>query len=103
MTRVAPKMIFTPDDLLRLPDGDNNELIDGQLVERRVSVESARVAPRIISRLQNAAESSGTAAVYPSELGYQCFPDEPRKVRRADASVIRKERLAAVPSDAGHM
>jgi hypothetical protein len=37
MSTVAEK-IYTPDDLLLLPDRKNYELVDGHLVERHMSV-----------------------------------------------------------------
>jgi Uma2 family endonuclease len=94
---------FTPDDLLRLPDGERYELIDGQLVERCMSVLSSRVGGRIYARLAAESERTGDAVAYPSDLGYLCFPMEPGKVRRADASVIRKTKLVGLPADQGYM
>jgi hypothetical protein len=37
MSTVAEK-IYTPDDLLTLPDRKNYEIVDGHLVERHMSV-----------------------------------------------------------------
>ena len=37
---------ITPEDLLRMPDGKNYELIDGELVERKKSVLAGVVASR---------------------------------------------------------
>jgi Uma2 family endonuclease len=87
---------ITPEDLLRMPDAVSYELVDGKLVERHVSMESSRVALRIGRILGNEAERTGECTVYPPDLGYQCFPDDPRKVRKPDVSAIRKEKLAAL-------
>jgi hypothetical protein len=38
---------ITPESLLRMPDGKNYELIDGALVERKMSVLSGVVASRM--------------------------------------------------------
>ena len=87
---------ITPEDLLRMPDAVSYELVDGKLVERHVSMESSRVALRIGRILGNEAERTGECTVYPPDLGYQCFPDDPRKVRKPDVWAIRKEKLAAL-------
>ena len=99
---VAPTQV-TPDELLRMPDAAAYELIDGELVERHMSRESSRVVARMLARLVNECERTGEAEAYPNELGYQCFADRPRLVRRGDASVVRLERLAAVDPNPGYM
>lgn len=38
-----------------------------------------------------------------SECGYQCFPDDPRKVRKPDASFITGARLSADQLNEGHV
>ena len=93
----------TPEELLRMPDASGFELIDGELVERQVSREANLVAARIIAKLVNASDATGEAEVYTSEMGYRCFADRPGLVRKGDASVVRKERLAAVGRNPGHM
>lgn len=95
--------VLTPEDLLRMPDGDNYELVDGKLVERHVSAESSRVALNIGSFLHAEAMRSGVATTFGADLGYQCFPDLPNHVRKPDASLIRNDRLAALQEDPGYM
>ena len=46
MSVVADKT-YTPEDLLAMPDRRNYELVDGQLVERNVSVLSRWVGGRL--------------------------------------------------------
>ena len=47
ITAVATQTRYTPEDLLAMPDGKNYELVDGQLVERKMGVESSWVAGRV--------------------------------------------------------
>src|SRR5262249_52808621 len=54
MSTAEAKTRYTPEDLLRMPDGDRYELIDGQLVEINVSTWSSYIAGRI-ERLLGAA------------------------------------------------
>ena len=101
MTIIADKT-YTRDEFLRLPDSVAYELIDGHLAERNVSETSSLVGARIIRLLGNAAEVTGEAYVYGSDLTYDCFPNEGDRMRRADVSLIRKNRLEAF-SDPGYM
>lgn len=51
----------TPDELLRMPDGDHYELVRGQLVELNMSMESSHVGGRLfrfLGNLERAASSS---------------------------------------------
>ena len=43
-TAIETKTQYTPDDLLAMPDGKSFELVGGQLVERRMGMESSWVA-----------------------------------------------------------
>lgn len=86
---------FTPEDLLRLPDSNGIELIDGELVEKPMSFMSSRVAIRLVERLGPYCSASGIGEVMGADLGYQCFPWAPKVVRKADVSMIRAGRITA--------
>ena len=58
-TAVATKTQYTPEDLLAMPDGKSYELVDGQLVERKMGIESSWVAGRLLSRLEPFCEEHG--------------------------------------------
>jgi Uma2 family endonuclease len=85
---------ITPERLLRMPDGKNYELIDGELVERKMSVLSGVVASRTNRLLGNYCEERNLGWVMDSEVGYQCFPWKPDRVRRADVSFIAGQRYS---------
>ncbi|HEX8340830.1 MAG TPA: Uma2 family endonuclease [Tepidisphaeraceae bacterium] len=93
----------TPAELLAMPDAHSTELVNGELVEKEVSRGSSRIGGRIVKLLANVADAADEAEVYPNDLGYQCFPDDPDRVRKPDVSLIRKERLTAVEPDPGFM
>jgi len=101
---VAPQKLFTPEDLLALPeDGPTFELVDGQLVERPMSMRSGRISGQILILLGNHCNRHDAGAVYPGgEPGYQCFPNQPNKVRKPDVSFVRKDRLAAAEEPDGY-
>jgi Uma2 family endonuclease len=90
---VKPKAEVTPEELLAMPDGGHYELIDGQLRERKVSVLTNVIAAEITRILGNHCGAHNLGWVLASELGYQCFPWNPRRVRRADVSFMRGDRL----------
>ena len=43
-----------------------------------------------------------TRRAAPADASYQCYPDDPRKVRRPDVSFIRADRLPAEEDREGH-
>ncbi len=92
-----------PEDLLHMEDGSGYELVDGELVEKNMSVWSSYVAGRIYRLLANFCEAQRTGWVLPEGTSYQCFRDEASKVRRPDTSFIRLVRLsAAQANEEGH-
>jgi Uma2 family endonuclease len=93
MNAVAEKVEYTPEDLLALPDEKSYELVDGQLVERNMSTLSSWVGGRIYRLLSNFADPLELGFVWPADNGIQCFPHDPRRVRRPDVSFVRSERL----------
>jgi len=102
MNVVTTKTRFTPEDLLTLPDGDQYELVDGQLVERNMGFKSGRIAGVIERRIGKFVEDHQLGWVLPADVGYQCFPDDTYRVRKPDVSFLRKERLPADQEPEGH-
>jgi Uma2 family endonuclease len=97
-------VITTPDELLQMPDeGRGFELVNGELRELHVSKESTRASGLVYRLLQNFVEEQFPAWVYPEGMSYRCFPDDPARVRRADASLITLERMPLETyEDEGH-
>lgn len=90
---IADTRIYTPADLLNMPDSSSLELVDGELVEKPGSTLSALVEVAVSTRLKNFCDAQKMAVVLSSTNGIQCFPDMPNKVRKPDVSVFRKERF----------
>jgi Uma2 family endonuclease len=103
MNATAAKTSYTPADLLAMPDEKNYELVDGQLVERNMSVLSSWVAGRLFFHLQSFCEADPLGWVWPEGTGYQCWPNAPLRVRKADVSFIRTERLPTDASTEGYL
>src|SRR5262245_29176300 len=83
---------YTPDDLLKMPDGDRYELVDGQLVEHNMSMLATFVAGVIYHLIAKHCFAHQTGWPFPEGATYQCFPAAPNQVRKADVSVFRWER-----------
>lgn len=100
MSTVAPAM--TADELLALPDAERFELVDGQLVERPMSLDSSWVAGEIFGRLREYANKGNQGWAFPDGTSYQCFREDRERVRRPDASYVLRSRLPNGPTGQGH-
>src|SRR5438046_860533 len=93
----------TPDDLLTMPDGDFYELVDGELVERNMSLKSSYVAARVNRLVGNFCDAHpDIGQVFQSDASFQCYPKDPLKVRKPDGSFIRTGRLPPEEFEEGH-
>lgn len=90
----ADKAVVTPEELLLMADSVNYELVDGNLVERHMGSKSSAIALAIGMALRMYVQAKGLGHVFTTDCGYQCFADDPTKVRKPDVSFIRMGRLA---------
>ncbi len=90
---VVAEKTYTPEALLSMPDEKDYELVDGLLVERNMSVLSSWVGGQVYFELNAFLRENPIGWAWPADLGYACFSDAPKKVRKPDVSFIRKERL----------
>ena len=93
MTDNAIPGVIEPDDLLRMPDGDRYELIDGRPKEKPMGAESDEIASTLTTLLKNFVRQQRSGHVYGSQTGYRCFPGKPRLVRKPDTSFVAAGRL----------
>jgi Uma2 family endonuclease len=95
---------YTQDELFQLPEADRFELADSQARERTKNAWSSYVAGRLYGRIDAFCEAEQLGWVFPEGAGYRCFADHPNKVRKADISFIRRERLSLAQATArGHL
>jgi len=94
MSTVQSRSI-TPDDLLAMPDGNSFELVNGELVEKNVSVLSSYVEGVLLYKLTDYCKAQQAGFVFPSSLGVRCFSGDPMKVRRPDVFFVRIERMGS--------
>ena len=73
-----------------MPNAASCELVNGRLVERNSSIGSSLVTMRFLQLLGTEAYRTGEADVFSADLGYQCFTDDPNRIRKPDASVVAR-------------
>lgn len=95
MTVLTATLKATPADLLSAPESKALELVNGELVEKKVGVLAGVVEVIIAARLHGHCESTNGGHVISGGTGYRCFPDDPGKVRKPDVSFIRANRFEA--------
>ena len=83
--------LYTPDDLLTMPDGDQYELVDGHLVERGMGSWAGSVEIKLTILLYNSVISRAGGNVFTSAVSYRCFPGN--RVRKPDVSFLIAGRL----------
>ena len=103
MGAVADKTLLTPEDLLAMPDERRFELIDGEPVERDMGALSGWVGGQIHDFLNQHCRANMLGWVFPADVGFQCFPDRPRTLRKSDAAFIRTGRLPNEQIPDGHI
>lgn len=99
---IATTSRITPEELLKLPDGERYELVDGELVEGVMSGESVWVAGRLFRRIDEHCEALGSGIALTDGQSYQCFPDDEDRVRRPDVSYVRAGRISLDQFEHGH-
>jgi Uma2 family endonuclease len=104
MSAIVSVPAYTPEDLLSLPDdGKGYELVGGRLVEKQTGAFASWLAARIGSMVARYSERRSLGFTLESQAGYQCFPDDPRKVRKPDVSFIRRGRFPDDRIPEGHI
>ncbi len=94
---------ISAEQFFRLSDWERCELVDGELVELPImSVEGCTIATVIASLLNLVVRPAKLGIVVDSEVTYQCFADDPDRIRRPDVSYIAKGRLPREQYERGH-
>ena len=105
MSTTLEQTLLTPDDFLSHPDRDRCELVDGQLVETHMSMESVWIQGEVHYQLRQFVTEHQLGKVYPDGLTYRCFADleeDPNRIRRPDCSFIRAGRTTSDQFVSGH-
>lgn len=103
MTERTMPVLLEPEDLLRLPDGDHYELIDGVPKEKSMGAESDRIALRLGGRLDQFCLQTQSGLAFGSQTGFQCFPGRPNMMRMPDASFVAAGKIPGDQSPKGYI
>lgn len=95
MSVAEVKRSITPEELEAMRDAVGFELVDGELVDRNMSVLSSLVEGICFALLQAHCRQRSVGLVWPGTLGFRCFGDDQSRIRRPDVSVIVSERVTA--------
>jgi Uma2 family endonuclease len=101
MTTIASPTDFTPEDVLALEEEGLYELVNGRLVEKKMSSVAAETAGLIVIALGNHVLPARLGKIYPEQT-FQCFNEDPEKIRRPDVAFILAQRLGGVAPE-GHV
>ena len=93
MTHDAMSAVMEPEDLLRMPDGERYELIDGIPRQKSMGAKSEEIGGLVVTQLNIFIRPKKLGRAYPSQTGFQCFPTKPKQVRMPDASFVATGRL----------
>ena len=91
----------TAADLLAMPDEKSYELIAGALEAKNVGFDSCWIAMNLVGFLVPYCRQMKLGWVLGPDAGYQCFPDDPQKVRKPDVSFISLHRIPADQTSLG--
>ena len=95
--------VIEPEDLLRMPEGDRYELIDGIPKEKPMGAESDEIGGLLLTRLNNFIRPGKLGRAYPSQTGFQCFPNKSKQVRMPDTAFVSAGRLPNDRSPEGYI
>lgn len=95
--------VIEPEDLLRMPNGDRYELIDGRLKEKLMGAESDEIGGLLLTQFNIFIRPKKLGRAYASQTGFQCFPGKPKLVRMPDTSFVSAGRLPNDRSPEGYI
>ncbi len=89
-----PQKKYTPEELPTITRDAIFELVDGELMEEPLSVESSWIGSRIGRILGNFSVAQNRLGwVFGTDCGYQCFGSAAMKVRKPDVSFVTREKF----------
>lgn len=95
--------IYSPEQLLTLPEAACYELVAGQLRERNMGAQSQWIAGLLFALLWEHVRRHQLGWVFAAEVGYCCFGPDKDRVRRPDVSFIRGDRMSWADLPPGHL
>ncbi|CAN5496173.1 hypothetical protein BH10PLA2_BH10PLA2_20800 [soil metagenome] len=85
------QQMSTREKLIAVEQNANLELLNGELVERNVTVLAGLVEGHFLFQLGSDCAKTNAGVVFPASLGCRCFPDAPDDIREASVVVVRRD------------
>ena len=89
--RIPPPV--TPAEMEVRSDAEHCELIDGQLVEKTMSLESSWIGGEVLRVLGNLTREQNLGWVFGSDCAFRCFDWDRDRVRKPDVSFVSRFKL----------
>lgn len=93
MATIITDRTYTPEDLLKIPEGKRFELVNGQLLESHISGLAGWIAVLLSGRMLSFVLEHDLGIILPADAQFQCFPDDPNRIRKPDVAYIHKGRF----------
>lgn len=93
---------YSAEDLLTLPEYGRFELLDGELVERKMGAKSSYAATNLLILIGQFIRTHKLGLLFQSDCGYQIFSEDPNRVRFADVSFMPYGKLPDNRPPQGH-
>jgi Uma2 family endonuclease len=91
----AETLPTTAEEFLQWPDSEGREFVDGHPTERSsMGSRAGAIAGMVYFLLMLWNKGRGGCPLPGGDVGYQCFADDPERVRKPDVSFIRAGRLS---------
>lgn len=94
MTPLPPAVELEDEVRERQDRDDLMEFVNGHYVEKNMGMESSRVSARVLIRVGAFVLANKLGELFDAANPCQCFPKDPSKVRKPDASFVAAARLA---------
>ena len=99
MTLNPPAVELDREYIERSDRDDLAEFIDGRYVEKNTGAKSSLVSARVMIRVSAFVLANKLGELFDAANPCQCFPTDPTKVRKPDASFVSTARLPATMPD----
>jgi Putative restriction endonuclease len=97
---VVTSKLYTPEELLTLPDQKIYELVDGRLVEKNRGGNSSWIGQELNRHVGNFVYEHGLGLLWGPDCSYQIFGDDGNKIRRPDGSfLLSSDRILSKESN----
>jgi Uma2 family endonuclease len=84
--------LMTPAEFAPYAEDAKYELLDGELSEREISIESTMIGAVIYEMLAEFSRRTGAGKAFPENIPFRCFTDAASRVRKPDVSWFQAAR-----------